>query len=136
MKDGRKYSFNYFSEVRPLGSNVAHIAKTDEFGKREIVGSVDLGPGVIPYVHDFSMTGSHIVLCIWPVRIGADTMITSHRDFLRELVRSWCLSHSSLSSFSSLSFISLLACCKLISASCVFKGMAATAWNENIHIRY
>jgi carotenoid cleavage dioxygenase-like enzyme len=44
-----------------------------------------LGAGVIPYIHDFSMTENYAVLAIWPVRIDTDKMVTSNRGFLREL---------------------------------------------------
>ena len=84
-KNGEYFSYNYFLEFRPLGSNIAHIVRTDRLSMREIVGSVELGPGEIPYVHDFSMTENYIILCVWPVRIDADTMVTSDRGFLREL---------------------------------------------------
>ena len=84
-KNGEYFSYNYFLELKPLGSNVAHIVRTDHEGMRIVVGSVELGAGEIPYVHDFSMTENYVVLCIWPVRIGADTMVTSNRGFLREL---------------------------------------------------
>ena len=86
MDDGKLYSFNYFLELRPLGSNVAHIARIDDSGARKVIGSVELGFGVIPYIHDFSMTENYVILCIWPVRVAMDTMVYSDRGFLRELV--------------------------------------------------
>ena len=84
-KSGKHFSYNYFLELKPLGSNVAHMVRTDEQGMRTVVGSVEVGAGEIPYVHDFSMTEKYVILCIWPVRISADAMVTSDRGFLREL---------------------------------------------------
>jgi hypothetical protein len=85
-------TYNYFLEFRPVklpgfpASNIAHIAKTDKSGLRKVVGSVHLEEGVIPYVHDFSLTENYAILCVYPLHIDPTNMILSDTGFLRELV--------------------------------------------------
>lgn len=46
--------------------------RTDSNLNRQIVGSIDLGVGVVPYVHDFSLTETGLcVLSIWPLFMDA-----------------------------------------------------------------
>jgi carotenoid cleavage dioxygenase-like enzyme len=90
----KEFTYNYFFELRPIplpglpASNLAHVVRIDERGRREVVGTVPVSGTEIPYVHDFSMTKNYIVLFIWPVRIEASKMVSSDRGFLREL--DWC----------------------------------------------
>jgi carotenoid cleavage dioxygenase-like enzyme len=71
--DGNLY--NYFLEVRPVPipflpkTNIAHITRMNHNLERTVIGSVELGKGVIPYIHDFSVTSNYAVLMIWPVRL-------------------------------------------------------------------
>ena len=69
--NGQTYTYNYILEIQPFplpgSTNIAHIIRTDAEMKREVIGSVPLGRGVAPYIHDFSMTENYIVLCVWPL---------------------------------------------------------------------
>jgi carotenoid cleavage dioxygenase-like enzyme len=86
------FTYNYFLEFRPIklpgfpASNIAHIAKTDKSGFRKVIGSVQLEPGIIPYVHDFSVTENYALLCVYPLNVSPVDMISSDAGFLKELV--------------------------------------------------
>jgi carotenoid cleavage dioxygenase-like enzyme len=81
---GDTYSYNYYLELKPLGTNLAHIVRTDQKFHRTVVATVDVGKNV-PYVHDFSLTEKHAILAIWPISSdlstttnGAGTLYTIH----------------------------------------------------------
>jgi len=71
----RGSTLNHAVEVKllPTASNRAHIIRTDPQLRRQIVGSVDTGPGKIPYVHDFSVTDKYAVVVHWPVEIDVQS---------------------------------------------------------------
>lgn len=89
-KSNGNYSFNYFLELRPVAlpgltsSNVAHIVRLDSSLRRHVVGSVELGQGVIPYIHDFSLVGDYAILFVWPVRMDLMKMVNG-KGFLSQV---------------------------------------------------
>lgn len=88
QRDGCLY--NYFLELRPIPipfqskSNIAHIVKTNSKLERTVVGSVEVGAGVIPYIHDFSMTDRFAVLIVYPLRAPM-AALSNGGGFLRQL---------------------------------------------------
>ena len=69
VRNGKSY--NYLLEYKPLsGKNQAHIISIDAQGDRKIVGTVELEPWEIPYIHMISVTENFAVLCIWPLQIS------------------------------------------------------------------
>lgn len=87
-RDGCLY--NYFLEMRPVPlpfltkSNIAHIVKTNNKLERTVIGSVELGEGVIPYIHDFSMTDRFAILVVYPLRASLESL-SNGAGFLRQL---------------------------------------------------
>jgi beta,beta-carotene 9',10'-dioxygenase len=71
------YTYNYFLEHRPLtipglpDSSLLHIARFDSKLKREIIGSVEIGKNVLPYIHDFSLSKNYAVVFVYPLRADA-----------------------------------------------------------------
>eukprot|EP01035_Chromulina_nebulosa_P030677 gene30677-40787_t len=84
LEDLKGNSYNYFLEAHPLGesSNKAHIVKTNKNLERTIVGTVELG--VIPYIHDFSVTDNYAVLFEYPLRLSLDKFL-SDKGFFAEM---------------------------------------------------
>jgi beta,beta-carotene 9',10'-dioxygenase len=74
-------SYNYFLELRPFPvpfaptSNIAHIVKTNRDYQRTVVGSVNVGEGLVPYVHDISITEKYAILCLWPMLVDPSLLI-------------------------------------------------------------
>lgn len=67
------FTYNYVLELRPLplihDSNIAHIVRTDPQLNQKKIGSIKIGKGVVPYIHDFSLTDNYAILFIWPIRL-------------------------------------------------------------------
>lgn len=83
---GNTYTYNYVLEYSPIpsGKTIAHIVRIDAALNRLIVGSIELRDGLIPYVHDFSVTGNYSILCIWPLAIDMASM-SNGEGFLSQL---------------------------------------------------
>ena len=86
--------YNYFLEVQTFDlpslpwarkkkkkTNVAHMVKTDANLKRTVVGSLELGQGVIPYIHDFSLTENFIILFEYPLRLQMSKLVSDKGFF-------------------------------------------------------
>ena len=88
--DNDTWSINYFLEMRPLAiptlpsSNIAHIVKINSNLERHKVGSIALGDGVIPYVHDFSITENYAILMVFPLFMNPISIING-KGFLPQL---------------------------------------------------
>jgi len=88
------FTYNYVLELRPLplihDSNIAHIVRTDPQLNQKIVGSVKIGKGVVPYIHDFSLTDNYAILFVWPIRLNLIKMLNGggilrQADFLKDI---------------------------------------------------
>eukprot|EP01041_Mallomonas_annulata_P003354 gene3354-6642_t len=85
------FTYNIYLEMRPLplpglpNSNFIHIVRIDSSEHREVIGSLELPPGVMPYMHDFSITENYIILCVWPIFMDMNRMITSDKGFVKEM---------------------------------------------------
>jgi len=88
------FTYNYVLELRPLplihDSNIAHIVRTDPQLNQKIVGSVKIGKGVVPYIHDFSLTDNYAILFVWPIRLNLLKMLNGggilrQADFLKDI---------------------------------------------------
>eukprot|EP01038_Epipyxis_sp_PR26KG_P006544 gene6544-8991_t len=67
------YTYNIFTEFQPFGTtNLVHVVRLDKDFNRVIVGTIEVGKGVVPYIHDFSLVDDYVVLCVWPIRINMD----------------------------------------------------------------
>lgn len=75
------YTYNYFLELRPIpflhNGNLAHIVRIDPSLRQKIVGTVNLGKDVVPYVHDISITDRYAILIIWPLFFDLSKMLDS-----------------------------------------------------------
>lgn len=84
------FTYNYFLELRPIAlpglpnGNLAHIVRTSADMTRQVVGTINVGEGYVPYVHDFSLTGKYAILCIWPLRMDMANSMNG-KGFLPQL---------------------------------------------------
>jgi|MDTB01.2.fsa_nt_gb torulene dioxygenase len=78
-------TLNYFLDAGLL-TNTARIVKINKNLERTIVGSVPLGFGQIPYVHDLSLTADdrYVLLAIFPLTAPA-TKMANGKGFLPQL---------------------------------------------------
>ena len=85
-----KATYNYFLDLRPFRipfrkfSNFAKFVKIDQDLKRTVVGSVELGRNIVPYVHDVQVTENYGILCIWPQLVDFNTM-TNGKGFMSQM---------------------------------------------------
>ena len=76
-------TINYFLDAG-LTTNTARIVKINKDLERTIVGSVPLGFGQIPYVHDLSLTADdrYVILAIFPLTAPATKMASGKGFYL------------------------------------------------------
>ncbi|EKX35508.1 hypothetical protein GUITHDRAFT_118319 [Guillardia theta CCMP2712] len=80
-------TINYFLELNVLQGNRALLVRTDDKLARQLVGSVRLAAGEIPYVHSFGLTRTgKAILMLCPLRMPPAALLNG--SFMPSL--EWC----------------------------------------------
>jgi carotenoid cleavage dioxygenase-like enzyme len=76
------YTYNVIVELRPFpipflpSSNLIHLTRTDASRRCERITSVEIGKGVVPYMHEFSITENYAVVIQWPLNFNLEASMS------------------------------------------------------------